>query len=90
MFCRDDDDPYKPENLINPKKHHLNQCIAQRALNPDSEIPSGPSETVMNMLKPVPEIEMKVKRSVEKVKRLFPLKEIKKRLNKKAVSDVFV
>lgn len=86
----DDDDPYEPQNLINPQRHHVNQCVATRALNPDAEIPSGPSETVISMLKPVPEIEMKVKRTAELVKRLFPLKEVKKKLNKKGVSDVFV
>ena len=68
----------------------MNQCIAERALNPDAEVTSTLSETVINLLKPMPEIEMKVKKTVEKIKHLFPLKEVKKKLNKKAVSDVFV
>lgn len=90
VYEEDDEEPYIPDNTINPQRHHLYQCIAERALNPDSEIPSAPSEAVISMLKPMPEIEEKVKRTVEKIKHLFPLKEVKKKLNKKGVSDVFV
>lgn len=90
VYEEDDEEPYVPDNIINPQRHHLYQCITERALNPDAEVPSAPSETVINVLKPMPEIEARVKKTVEKIKRLFPLKEIKKKLNKKGVSDVFV
>ncbi|KAJ0174794.1 hypothetical protein K1T71_009902 [Dendrolimus kikuchii] len=84
----DDKEAFPVGESVSPGAQYMFDCIAYRAMNPGRPLPQ-PRDEIMNLFK-VPELlESRSKAALEKVKDLFPLKEVvpPKRRLKKTVED---
>lgn len=84
----DDKEAFPVGESVSPAAQYIYDCIAYRAMNPDKALPQ-PRDEIMNLFK-VPELlEKRSKLALDKIKDLFPLKEIEppKRKQRKTVDD---
>uniref|UniRef100_A0A663N2F5 X-ray repair cross-complementing protein 5 n=1 Tax=Athene cunicularia TaxID=194338 RepID=A0A663N2F5_ATHCN len=93
LICEDDDgetfeDLFKPSKIPNPHFQRLYQCLQHKAFHPNEPLPPL-EEHVLEMLEVPRVVKERCQAALEKVKALFPLKEIGKKKEEKTAQDIF-
>ncbi|KAM9287265.1 X-ray repair cross-complementing protein 5 isoform 3-T3 [Morus bassanus] len=93
LVYEDDDgetfeDLFKPSKMPNPHFQRLYQCLQHKAFHPNEPLP--PIEPhLLEMLEMPQVVKERCQAPLEKVKALFPLKEVVKKKEEKTAQDIF-
>ncbi|NXL30177.1 XRCC5 protein, partial [Glaucidium brasilianum] len=93
LICEDDDgesfeDLFKPSKIPNPHFQRLYQCLQHKAFHPNEPLPPI-EQHLLEMLEVPCVVKERCQASLEKVKALFPLKEVGKKKEEKTAQDIF-
>ncbi|XP_074000965.1 X-ray repair cross-complementing protein 5 [Numenius arquata] len=93
LVCEDDDgetfeDLFKPSKIPNPHFQRLYQCLQHKAFHPNEPLPPI-EQHLLEMLEMPHVVKEKCQAPLEKVKALFPLKEVGKKKEEKTAQDIF-
>ncbi|NXW83372.1 XRCC5 protein, partial [Alopecoenas beccarii] len=93
LVSEDDDgetfeDLFKPSKIPNPHFQRLYQCLQHKAFHPNEPLPPV-EQHVLEMLEMPPVVKERCQAPLEKVKALFPLKEVGKKKEEKTAQDIF-
>ncbi|KAM6348353.1 X-ray repair cross-complementing protein 5 isoform 3-T3 [Alca torda] len=93
LVCEDDDgetfeDLFKPSKMLNPHFQRLYQCLQHKAFHPNEPLPPI-EQHVLEMLEMPRVVKERCQTPLEKVKALFPLKEVGKKKDEKTAQDIF-
>ncbi|NXR84365.1 XRCC5 protein, partial [Pycnonotus jocosus] len=82
------EDLFKPSKIPNPHFQRLYQCLQHKAFHPDKPLP--PIEPhLLEMLEMPRVVRERCQAPLERVKALFPLKEVGKKKEEKTAQDIF-
>ncbi|NXO15264.1 XRCC5 protein, partial [Oriolus oriolus] len=82
------EDLFKPSKIPNPHFQRLYQCLQHKAFHPDKPLP--PIEPhLLEMLEVPCVVRERCQAPLERVKALFPLKEVRKKKEEKTAQDIF-
>ncbi|NWI15063.1 XRCC5 protein, partial [Crypturellus soui] len=82
------EDLFKPTKIPNPHFQRLYQCLQHKAFHPDKPLP--PIEPhLLEMLETPSVVKERCQGPLEKIKALFPLKDVGKRKEDKTAQDIF-
>ncbi|NXU79467.1 XRCC5 protein, partial [Oreotrochilus melanogaster] len=93
LVYEDDDgenfeDLFKPSKIPNPRFQRLYQCLQHKAFHPNEPLP--PIEQHLLEMMEIPHVvKERCQAPLEKVKALFPLKEVSKKKEEKTAQDIF-
>ncbi|KFQ39502.1 X-ray repair cross-complementing protein 5, partial [Mesitornis unicolor] len=93
LVYEDDDgetfeDLFKPSKIPNPHFQRLYQCLQHKAFHPSEPLPPI-EQHLLEMLEMPHVVQERCRTSLEKVKALFPLKEVVKKKEEKTAQDIF-
>ncbi|XP_062463768.1 X-ray repair cross-complementing protein 5 isoform X2 [Pezoporus occidentalis] len=93
LVCEADDgetfeDLFKPSKIPNPHFQRLYQCLQHKAFHPNEPLPPI-EEHLLEMLEMPSVVKERCQGPLEKIKALFPLKEVVKKKDKKTAQDIF-
>ncbi|NXA25360.1 XRCC5 protein, partial [Ibidorhyncha struthersii] len=93
LVCEDDagetfEDLFKPSKIPNPHFQRLYQCLQHKAFHPSEPLPPI-EQHLLEMLEMPCVVKERCQAPLEKVKALFPLKEVGKRKEEKTAQDIF-
>ncbi|NXE72628.1 XRCC5 protein, partial [Cochlearius cochlearius] len=93
LIYEDDDgetfeDLFKPSKIPNPHFQRLYQCLQHKAFHPNEPLPPI-EQHLLEMLEIPRMVKERCQASLEKVKALFPLKEVGKKKEEKTAQDIF-
>ncbi|KGL95186.1 X-ray repair cross-complementing protein 5, partial [Charadrius vociferus] len=93
LVCEDDDgetfeDLFKPSKIPNPHFQRLYQCLQHKAFHPNEPLPPI-EQHLLEMLEMPSVVKERCQAALEKVKALFPLKEVGKKKEEKTAQDIF-
>ncbi|NXJ73914.1 XRCC5 protein, partial [Trogon melanurus] len=93
LVYEDDDgetfeDLFKPSKIPNPHFQRLYQCLQHKAFHPDEPLPPI-EQHLLAMLEMPCVVKERCQAPLEKVKALFPLKEVAKKKEEKTAQDIF-
>ncbi|NXN70544.1 XRCC5 protein, partial [Himantopus himantopus] len=93
LVCEDDDgetfeDLFKPSKIPNPHFQRLYQCLQHKAFHPNEPLPPI-EQHLLEMLEMPHVVKERCQAPLEKVKALFPLKEVGKKKEEKTAQDIF-
>ncbi|NWY55072.1 XRCC5 protein, partial [Chionis minor] len=93
LVCEDDDgetfeDLFKPTKIPNPHFQRLYQCLQHKAFHPNEPLPPI-EQHLLDMLEMPCVVKKRCQAPLEKVKALFPLKEVGKKKEEKTAQDIF-
>ncbi|KAM6332842.1 X-ray repair cross-complementing protein 5 isoform 2-T2 [Podargus strigoides] len=81
-------DLFKPSKIPNPRFQRLYQCLQHKAFHPNEPLPPI-EQHLLEMLEMPHVVKERCKAPLEKVKALFPLKEVGKKKEEKTAQDIF-
>ncbi|NXT77776.1 XRCC5 protein, partial [Zapornia atra] len=81
-------DLFKPSKIPNPHFQRLYQCLQHKAFHPNEPLPPI-EQHLLEMLEMPHVVKEKCQAPLEKVKALFPLKEVSKKKEEKTAQDIF-
>ncbi|NXY20643.1 XRCC5 protein, partial [Atrichornis clamosus] len=82
------EDLFKPSKIPNPHFQRLYQCLQQKAFHPDKPLPPI-EQHLLEMLEMPHVVRERCQAPLERVKALFPLKEVGKKKEEKTAQDIF-
>ncbi|XP_061226129.1 X-ray repair cross-complementing protein 5 isoform X3 [Neopsephotus bourkii] len=82
------EDLFKPSKIPNPHFQRLYQCLQHKAFHPNEPLPPI-DEHLLEMLEMPSVVKERCQGPLEKIKALFPLKEVVKKKDKKTAQDIF-
>nr|XP_009939224.1 PREDICTED: X-ray repair cross-complementing protein 5 [Opisthocomus hoazin] len=82
------EDLFKPSKIPNPHFQRLYQCLQHKAFHPDDPLPPI-EQHLLEMLEMPCVVKERCQAPLEKVKALFPLKEVGKKKEEKTAQDIF-
>ncbi|XP_063256865.1 X-ray repair cross-complementing protein 5 [Prinia subflava] len=82
------EDLFKPSKIPNPHFQRLYQCLQHKAFHPDKPLPPI-EQHLLEMLEMPPVVRERCQAPLERVKALFPLKEVGKKKEEKTAQDIF-
>ncbi|NXA83469.1 XRCC5 protein, partial [Thryothorus ludovicianus] len=82
------EDLFKPSKIPNPHFQRLYQCLQHKAFHPDKPLPPI-EQHLLEMLEMPCVVRERCQAPLEKVKALFPLKEVGKKKEEKTAQDIF-
>ncbi|NXQ49922.1 XRCC5 protein, partial [Catharus fuscescens] len=82
------EDLFKPSKIPNPHFQRLYQCLQHKAFHPDKPLPPI-EQHLLEMLEMPHVVREKCQAPLERVKALFPLKEVGKKKEEKTAQDIF-
>ncbi|KAM6259137.1 X-ray repair cross-complementing protein 5 isoform 3-T3 [Spheniscus humboldti] len=93
LIYEDDDgetfeDLFKPSKISNPHFQRLYQCLQHKAFYPNEPLPPV-EQHILEMLEVPRVVKERCQAPLEKVKALFPLKEVGKKKEEKTAQDIF-
>ncbi|XP_009321815.1 PREDICTED: X-ray repair cross-complementing protein 5 isoform X2 [Pygoscelis adeliae] len=93
LIYEDDDgetfeDLFKPSKISNPHFQRLYQCLQHKAFHPNEPLPPV-EQHILEMLEVPRVVKERCQAPLEKVKALFPLKEVGKKKEEKTAQDIF-
>ncbi|NWX22955.1 XRCC5 protein, partial [Aegotheles bennettii] len=93
LVYEDDDgetfeDLFKPSKIPNPHFQRLYQCLQHKAFHPNDPLPPI-EQHLLEMLETPCVVKERCQAPLEKVKALFPLKEVGKKKEEKTAQDIF-
>uniref|UniRef100_A0A8D0EYY8 X-ray repair cross-complementing protein 5 n=1 Tax=Strix occidentalis caurina TaxID=311401 RepID=A0A8D0EYY8_STROC len=93
LIYEDDDgetfeDLFKPSKIPNPHFQRLYQCLQHKAFHPNEPLPPI-EQHLLEMLEMPCVVKERCQAPLEKVKALFPLKEVGKKKEEKTAQDIF-
>ncbi|NWU53624.1 XRCC5 protein, partial [Dromas ardeola] len=93
LVCEDDngetfEDLFKPSKIPNPHFQRLYQCLQHKAFHPNEPLPPI-EQHLLEMLEMPRVVKKRCQAPLEKVKALFPLKEVSKKKEEKTAQDIF-
>ncbi|KAM6398263.1 X-ray repair cross-complementing protein 5 isoform 1-T1 [Pluvialis apricaria] len=93
LVSEDDDgetfeDLFKPSKIPNPHFQRLYQCLQHKAFHPNKPLPPI-EQHLLEMLEMPCVVKERCQAPLEKVKALFPLKEVGKKKEEKTAQDIF-
>ncbi|NXP48254.1 XRCC5 protein, partial [Heliornis fulica] len=93
LIYEDDDgetfeDLFKPSKIPNPQFQRLYQCLQHKAFHPNEPLPPI-EQHILEMLEVPHVVKERCQAPLEKVKALFPLKEVAKKKEEKTAQDIF-
>ncbi|XP_072730741.1 X-ray repair cross-complementing protein 5 [Ciconia boyciana] len=93
LVYEDDDgetfeDLFKPSKIANPHFQRLYQCLQHKAFHPNEPLPPI-EQHLLEMLEMPCVVKERCQAPLEKVKALFPLKEVGKKKEEKTAQDIF-
>ncbi|KAK0688820.1 XRCC5 protein, partial [Pygoscelis papua] len=93
LIYEDDDgetfeDLFKPSKISNPHFQRLYQCLQHKAFHPNEPLPPV-EQHILEMLEVPCVVKERCQAPLEKVKALFPLKEVGKKKEEKTAQDIF-
>ncbi|NXV98777.1 XRCC5 protein, partial [Fregetta grallaria] len=93
LVYEDDDgetfeDLFKPSKIPNPHFQRLYQCLQHKAFHPNEPLPPI-EQHLLEMLEMPRVVKERCQAPLEKVKALFPLKEVGKKREEKTAQDIF-
>ncbi|NXL03925.1 XRCC5 protein, partial [Mesembrinibis cayennensis] len=93
LVYEDDDgetfeDLFKPSKIPNPHFQRLYQCLQHKAFHPNEPLPPI-EQHLLEMLEMPRVVKERCQAPLEKVKALFPLKEVGKKKEEKTAQDIF-
>ncbi|XP_032859807.1 X-ray repair cross-complementing protein 5 [Tyto alba] len=93
LVCEDDDggtfkDLFNPSKIPNPHIQRLYQCLQHKAFHPNEPLPPI-EQHLLEMLEMPCVVKERCRAPLEKVKALFPLKEVVKKKEEKTAQDIF-
>ncbi|NWY76395.1 XRCC5 protein, partial [Erithacus rubecula] len=91
LVCEDGEtfeDLFKPSKIPNPHFQRLYQCLQHKAFHPDKPLPPI-EQHLLEMLEMPCVVRERCQAPLERVKALFPLKEVGKKKEEKTAQDIF-
>ncbi|XP_009951473.1 PREDICTED: X-ray repair cross-complementing protein 5 [Leptosomus discolor] len=93
LVSEDDDgetfeDLFKPSKIPNPQFQRLYQCLQHKAFHPNEPLPPI-EQHLLEMLEMPSVVKERCQAPLEKIKALFPLKEVGKKKEEKTAQDIF-
>ncbi|NXH69487.1 XRCC5 protein, partial [Hydrobates tethys] len=82
------EDLFKPSKIPNPHFQRLYQCLQHKAFHPNEPLPPI-EQHLLEMLEMPHVVKERCQAPLEKVKALFPLKEVGKKKEEKTAQDIF-
>uniref|UniRef100_A0A8D2NK23 X-ray repair cross-complementing protein 5 n=1 Tax=Zosterops lateralis melanops TaxID=1220523 RepID=A0A8D2NK23_ZOSLA len=82
------EDLFKPSKIPNPRFQRLYQCLQHKAFHPDKPLPPI-DQHLLEMLEMPSVVRERCQAPLERVKALFPLKEVGKKKEEKTAQDIF-
>ncbi|NXK89925.1 XRCC5 protein, partial [Formicarius rufipectus] len=82
------EDLFKPSKIPNPYFQRLYQCLQHKAFHPDKPLPPV-EQHLLEMLEMPSVVKERCQAPLERVKALFPLKEVGKKKEEKTAQDIF-
>ncbi|NWZ42126.1 XRCC5 protein, partial [Brachypodius atriceps] len=82
------EDLFKPSKIPNPHFQRLYQCLQHKAFHPDKPLPPV-EQHLLEMLEMPRVVRERCQAPLERVKALFPLKEVGKKKEEKTAQDIF-
>ncbi|KAF4796948.1 X-ray repair cross-complementing protein 5 [Turdus rufiventris] len=82
------EDLFKPSKIPNPHFQRLYQCLQHKAFHPDKPLPPI-EQHLLEMLEMPHVVKERCQAPLERVKALFPLKEVGKKKEEKTAQDIF-
>ncbi|KAM4668504.1 X-ray repair cross-complementing protein 5 isoform 4-T5 [Amazona ochrocephala] len=82
------EDLFKPSKIPNPHFQRLYQCLQHKAFHPNEPLPPI-EEHLLEMLEMPSVVKERCQGPLEKIKALFPLKEVVKKKDKTTAQDIF-
>ncbi|XP_039925551.1 X-ray repair cross-complementing protein 5 isoform X3 [Hirundo rustica] len=82
------EDLFKPSKIPNPHFQRLYQCLQHKAFHPDKPLPPI-EQHLLEMLEMPRVVRERCQAPLERVKALFPLKEVGKKKEEKTAQDIF-
>ncbi|XP_075009037.1 X-ray repair cross-complementing protein 5 isoform X4 [Calonectris borealis] len=82
------EDLFKPSKIPNPHFQRLYQCLQHKAFHPNEPLPPI-EQHLLEMLEMPRVVKERCQAPLEKVKALFPLKEVGKKKEEKTAQDIF-
>ncbi|NXE88598.1 XRCC5 protein, partial [Menura novaehollandiae] len=82
------EDLFKPSKIPNPHFQRLYQCLQHKAFHPDKPLPPI-EQHLLEMLEMPHVVRERCQAPLERVKALFPLKEVYKKKEEKTAQDIF-
>ncbi|XP_072788139.1 X-ray repair cross-complementing protein 5 isoform X3 [Taeniopygia guttata] len=82
------EDLFKPSKIPNPRFQRLYQCLQHKAFYPDKPLPPI-EQHILEMLEMPCVVRERCQAPLERVKALFPLKEVGKKKEEKTAQDIF-
>ncbi|NXG24598.1 XRCC5 protein, partial [Grallaria varia] len=82
------EDLFKPSKIPNPHFQRLYQCLQHKAFHPDKPLPPI-EQHLLEMLEMPCVVKERCQAPLERVKALFPLKEVGKKKEEKTAQDIF-
>ncbi|NXD37194.1 XRCC5 protein, partial [Copsychus sechellarum] len=82
------EDLFKPSKIPNPHFQRLYQCLQHKAFHPDKPLPPI-EQHLLEMLEMPCVVRERCQAPLERVKALFPLKEVGKKKEEKTAQDIF-
>ncbi|NWI88421.1 XRCC5 protein, partial [Pitta sordida] len=82
------EDLFKPSKIPNPHFQRLYQCLQHKAFHPNKPLPPI-EQHLLEMLEMPCVVKERCQASLERVKKLFPLKEVGKKKEEKTAQDIF-
>ncbi|NXG06645.1 XRCC5 protein, partial [Sakesphorus luctuosus] len=82
------EDLFKPSKIPNPHFQRLYQCLQHKAFHPDKPLPPI-EQHLLEMLEMPCVVKERCQATLERVKALFPLKEVGKKKEEKTAQDIF-
>ncbi|XP_032549501.1 X-ray repair cross-complementing protein 5 isoform X1 [Chiroxiphia lanceolata] len=82
------EDLFKPSKIPNPHFQRLYQCLQHKAFHPDKPLPPI-EQHLLEMLEMPSVVKERCQAPLERVKALFPLKEVGKKKEEKTAQDIF-
>ncbi|XP_027735543.1 X-ray repair cross-complementing protein 5 isoform X3 [Empidonax traillii] len=82
------EDLFKPSKIPNPHFQRLYQCLQHKAFHPDKPLPPI-EQHLLEMLEMPSVVKERCQAPLERVKTLFPLKEVGKKKEEKTAQDIF-
>ncbi|NWV93884.1 XRCC5 protein, partial [Machaerirhynchus nigripectus] len=82
------EDLFKPSKIPNPHFQRLYQCLQHKAFHPDKPLPPV-EQHLLEMLEMPCVVRERCQAPLERVKALFPLKEVGKKKEEKTAQDIF-
>ncbi|NWZ62750.1 XRCC5 protein, partial [Acrocephalus arundinaceus] len=90
-LCEDGEtfeDLFKPSKIPNPHFQRLYQCLQHKAFHPDKPLPPI-EQHLLEMLEMPRVVRERCQAPLERVKALFPLKEVSKKKEERTAQDIF-